>query len=91
MELIGTCEMKGFTVEAYFPERGKEDVWAIWVIKDGRVVHETELRMQVDSHYGIDHPVLAALERAAVRAVEAALRMEGRPRRARGWGGLAAA
>lgn len=91
MELIGTCELKGFTVEAYFPEPGKEDVWTLWVVKGGRVVHEVELRMDVDSPYGIGHPVLAALERAAARAVEAVIGKEARPRRKRDWNGLAAA
>lgn len=73
MELIGSCEVMEYTVEAYFPEAGKEDVWTLWVVKDGRVVHEAEIRMDVDSPYGIDHPVLAALERAAARAVEAVI------------------
>ncbi|HEX7369993.1 MAG TPA: hypothetical protein VF284_06905 [Rhodanobacteraceae bacterium] len=90
MELIGSCEVMDCTVEAYFPEPGKEDVWTLWVVKDGRVVHEVEIRMDVASPYGIDHPVLAALERAAVRAVEAAIRKT-RPRRGRGFSRLAAA
>lgn len=90
MELIGTCEMKGFTVEAYFPERGKEDIWTLWVVKDGRVVHEVELRMEVESPYGIDRHVQAALERAAARAVDAVPCKEAQPRRA-GWYRLAAA
>lgn len=71
MELIGSCEVMDYIVEAYFPEAGKEDVWTLWVVKDGRVIHEVEIRMDVESPYGIDHPVLAALERAANRAVEA--------------------
>ena len=90
MELIGTCELNGFTVEAYFPERSKEDIWTLWVVKDGRVVHEVELRMGVESPYGIDQHALAALERASTHAVDAVLRKEARPRRAR-WGNLAAA
>lgn len=80
MELIGSCEVMEYTVEAYFPEAGKEDVWTLWVVKDGRVVHEAEIRMDVESPYGIDHPVLAALERAATRAVEAVIGKT-RPRR----------
>lgn len=91
MELIGSCEVMDYTVEAYFPEAGKEDVWTLWVVKDGRVVHEVELRMEVDSPYGVDHRVLAALERAAVRAVDATIRKAVRPRRRRGWAGYAAA
>lgn len=91
MELIGSCEVMDYTVEAYFPEPGKEDVWTLWVVKDGRVAHEMELRMEVDSPYGIDHRVLAALECAAVRAVEAVIGKDARPRRKRGWNGLIAA
>lgn len=91
MELIGTCEMKGFTVEAYFPERGKEDIWVVWVVRGGHVIHEAEFRMEVESPYGVDHAVMAALERTAVRAVEAALRKEARPRRKRGWRAVAVA
>lgn len=91
MELIGSCDVMDYTVEAYFPEPGMEDLWTLWVVKDGRVVHETELRMEVDSPYGIDHPVLATLERAAIRAVEAAISKQARPRRGRTWSGGAAA
>lgn len=88
MELIGSCEVMDYTVEAYFPEAGKEDVWTLWVVKDGRVVHEAEIRMDVESAYGIDHPVLAALERAAARAVEAVI---GKTQPRRRWNCLAAA
>lgn len=90
MELIGSCEVMDYTVEAYFPELGQEDVWTLWVVKDGRVVHEVEIRMDVASPYGVDHLALAALERAAARAVEATLRKT-RPRRGRGCNNLAAA
>ncbi|MGH8112933.1 MAG: hypothetical protein ACREPL_13605 [Rhodanobacteraceae bacterium] len=79
MQLIGTCKTNGFTVEAYFPERGKEDIWSVWIVKDGRVVHEVTLRMEVASPYGFDHQVTTKLEYAATRAVAAALRKEGRP------------
>src|SRR5690348_12510919 len=34
MELIGTCECMGCTVEAYFPEPGAEDIWTIWVMME---------------------------------------------------------
>lgn len=74
MELIGSYPWMNYIVEAYFPEPGKEDVWILWVVKDGRVVHEVELRIDVVTPYGIDHFVLAALERAAEQAIQVALR-----------------
>ena len=78
MELIGTCETFGFTVEAYFPEHGKEDLWTLWVVKDGRVVHEVGLRMDVESPYGIDAYLLARLDAAADTTVRAVLRRDAR-------------
>lgn len=74
MEMIGSYVWMNYTVEAYFPEPGKKDVWVLWVVKDGRVVHEVELRVEVSTAYGIDHFVLAALERAAEQAISAAMR-----------------
>lgn len=74
MELIGSYVWMNYSVEAYFPEPGMEDVWVIWVVKDGQVVHEAEVRAEVTTPYGIDHFVLAALERAAEQALKVAVR-----------------
>ena len=76
MELIGSCETRGYTVEAYFPERGAEDIWVIWVVKDGKVVGESTTRVEVGSVYGRDEWTLGWLERVADAAVEAVLRKE---------------
>lgn len=78
MELIGTCETLGFTVEAYFPERGKEEIWTLWVVKEGRVVHETTLRIDSTSPYGVDAHTLARLDAAADAAIRTVLRHRAR-------------
>jgi hypothetical protein len=76
MELIGRCELMGYTVEAYFPERGMEDLWTIWVVKDGRVVEEATVRIEVTSVHGIDQATMDLLDRVAVAAVERVERRE---------------
>ena len=76
MELIGSCEYMGCTVEAYFPEPGAEDIWTIWVVMDGRVVAESTLRIEVGSAYGMDERALRQLEQSAEVAVEAYLRAQ---------------
>ncbi|MGH8190786.1 MAG: hypothetical protein ACREP2_05005 [Rhodanobacteraceae bacterium] len=73
MDLIGSCETMGYTVEAYFPEPGMEDLWTIWVVKDGRVIRESSVRIDVDSAYGMDQHTLALLEQAAEAAVLAVM------------------
>lgn len=83
MEMIGCCELLGYTVEAYFPERGKEDIWTLWVVKDGRVVHEEVVRYESGSPYGIDADVLAELDRVARRAVRKAILKSARKGRRR--------
>jgi len=74
MELIGSCEYMGCTVEAYFPESGAEDIWTLWVMVDGRIVAESALRIEVGSAYGVDEGALHQLEQSAEAAVEAYLR-----------------
>ena len=76
MELIGSCEYMGCTVEAYFPEPGAEDIWTIWVVVEGRIVAESALRIEVGSAYGVDEGALHQLEQSAEAAVEAYLRMQ---------------
>lgn len=76
MELIGSCEYMGCTVEAYFPEPGAEDIWTLWVVMDGRVVAESALRIEVGSAYGVDEGALYQLEQSAEAAVEAYLRSQ---------------
>lgn len=76
MELIGSCEQMGYTVEAYFPEPGMEDIWTIWVVKDGRVVGEFETRIEVTSAYGIDGRALAELDAFAARVLDTIARRE---------------
>lgn len=73
MELIGSCEYMGCTVEAYFPESGAEDIWTLWVMVDGRIVAESALRIEVGSAYGVDQGALHLLEQSAEAAVEAYL------------------
>lgn len=73
MELIGSCEYMGCTVEAYFPEPGAEDIWTLWVMVDGRIVAESVLRIEVGSAYGVDESALHQLEQSAEAAVEAYL------------------
>jgi len=73
MELIGSCEYMGCTVEAYFPEPGAEDIWTLWVMVDGRIVAESVLRIEVGSAYGVDERALHQLEQSAEAAVEAYL------------------
>lgn len=76
MELIGSCEYMGCTVEAYFPEPGAEDIWTIWVVVEGRIVAESVLRIEVGSAYGVDERALSQLEQSAEAAVEAYLRRQ---------------
>lgn len=76
MELIGSCEYMGCTVEAYFPEPGAEDIWTLWVMVDGRIVAESVLRIEVGSAYGVDERALRQLEQSAEVAVEAYLRTQ---------------
>ncbi len=76
MELIGSCEYMGCTVEAYFPELGAEDIWTIWVMVEGRIVAESTLRIEVGSAYGVDERALRQLEQSAEAAVEAYLRTQ---------------
>lgn len=73
MELIGSYEYKGCTVEAYFPEPGAEDIWTIWVMVESRIVGESTLRIEVGSAYGVDERALRQLEQSAEAAVEAYL------------------
>lgn len=76
MELIGSCEYMGCTVEAYFPEPGAEDIWTLWVVVDRRVVAESVLRIEVGSAYGVDKGTLLQLEQSAEAVIEAYLRMQ---------------
>lgn len=76
MELIGSYEYMGCTVEAYFPELGAEDIWTIWVVVDGQVVAESVRRIEVGSAYGVDEHVLRQLEQSAETAVETYLRTQ---------------
>lgn len=76
MELIGSCELMGYTVEAYFPEPGMEDIWTIWVVRDGHVVGEFTTRVEITSAYGVDVHALAQLDACANSALEAVLRRD---------------
>jgi hypothetical protein len=76
MELIGSYHASGYTVEAYFPEQAAQDVWSIWVVRDGKVVGEFTTRIVVDCIYGMDHRVMVLLEAAAEAAIADVLRME---------------
>ena len=76
MELIGSYHASGFTVEAYFPGPTAQDVWPIWVVRDGKVVGEFTTRIVVDCVYGMDHRVMVLLEAAAEAAIADVLRME---------------
>jgi len=68
MDLIGSYQASGYTVEAYFPENGT-DAFSIWVVKDGEVVGEFTTRIAVDSAHGMDERVMELLEAAAEAAV----------------------
>lgn len=76
MELIGSYHAGGYTVQAYFPERGAPDTWTMWVVRDGRVVGEFTTRIAVDSVYGVDPSTMVQLEAAADEAVKAVVRRE---------------
>ncbi|MHB8446566.1 MAG: hypothetical protein ACYC7G_07560 [Rudaea sp.] len=76
MELIGSYHASGYTVEAYFPDQATQDVWPIWVVRDGKVVGEFTTRIVVHSVYGMDHHVMVLLEAAAEAAIEEVARRE---------------
>lgn len=76
MDLIGSYRASGLTVEAYFPEPAAQDVWTIWVVRDGRVIEEFTTRIAVDSAYGMDHRVMVLLEAAAEAAIAEVLRTQ---------------
>lgn len=80
MDLIGSYHASGLTVEAYFPEPAAQDVWPIWVVRDGEVLGEFTTRIAVDSPYGIDHRVMVLLEAAAEAAIAQVLGDEARGR-----------
>ena len=40
MELLGSYEANGYTIEAYFPERNDHDIWMFWVVRNGYTVGE---------------------------------------------------
>lgn len=75
MDLIGSYQACGYTVEAYFPESGM-DAFSIWVVKDGDVVGEFTTRIVVDSVHGMDQRVMGLLEAAAEAAVTEFVRRE---------------
>ena len=75
MDLIGSYQASGYTVEAYFPESGM-DAFSIWVVKDGDVVGEFTTRIVVDSAHGMDERVMGLLEAAAEAAVTEIVRRE---------------
>jgi hypothetical protein len=75
MDLIGSYQASGYTVEAYFPESGM-DAFSIWVVKDGDVVGEFTTRIVVDSVHGMDQRVMGLLEAAAEAAITEVVRRE---------------
>ena len=46
MELYASYKVHRYIVEIYAPELGKEDVWTLWVVEDGRVIHETSIHIE---------------------------------------------
>lgn len=76
MEVIGSYQASGYTVEAYFPEQDAPDAWTIWVVRDGNVVGEFTTRIVVDSVHGMDYLTMARLEAAAEAAIEEVVRIE---------------
>lgn len=75
MDLIGSYQASGYTVEAYFPESGT-DAFSIWVVKEGEVVGEFTARIAVDSAHGMDERVMGLLEAAAEAAFTEVVRRE---------------
>lgn len=69
MKLIGTFDVAEYTVEAYVPERGREDIWTFWVVREGRVVSEFTHGMTIGGTYGLCKDSLARLQLSAIEAV----------------------
>jgi hypothetical protein len=76
MDLLGSYQANGYTIEAYFPEDGDPDAWTLWVIRNGYTLGEFTARIPVHSVHGMDHATMEQLEAAADAAVREVLRRE---------------
>ena len=76
MDLLGSYEASGYTIEVYFPEGNDQDIWMFWVVRNGYTVGEFTARIPVQSVHGMDHATMRQLEAAADAALREVLRRE---------------
>lgn len=69
MKLIATFDIADCTVEAYCPERGRTDIWTLWVVKDGQVISESSVRRETSSVWALDKDAQVELKQHAIEAV----------------------
>ncbi len=62
MKLYDEFEERGYKVQAFIPTSSSERNWIVKAFKDGILVQEIEIPMNIEPRFGVDSNDLRALE-----------------------------